>query len=142
MVEDAREKTAFTMHAGLYDFQVMPLAPCNAPATFQRLMETVLAGQTWTKCLLYVDDILMVGRAIQKQLANLCSILQRLQAAGLKLNAKKRSFMQTQVKYFRHIAPRHGVTAEPKKTTAIQRFPQPVDLKSLRSFVGLAYYYQ
>ena len=63
MVEDAREKTAFTMHAGLYEFRVMPFGLCNAPATFQRLMETVLAGLTWDKCLVYLDDINLGGGA-------------------------------------------------------------------------------
>ena len=51
MVEDAREKTAFTTHAGLYEFWVMPFRFCNAPATFQRLIETVLASLTRDKYL-------------------------------------------------------------------------------------------
>ena len=51
MVEDAREKTAFTAHAGLYEFRVMPFRFCNVPTTFQRLMETDLAGLTWDEYL-------------------------------------------------------------------------------------------
>ena len=46
MVEDARDKTAFTMHAGLYEFRVMPFGLCNALAAFQSFMETVLASLT------------------------------------------------------------------------------------------------
>ena len=75
MVEDAREKTAFTTHTGLYEFQVMPFGLGNVLATFQRLMETVLASLTWNKCLAYLDDILVVGCIIQEHLANLCSVL-------------------------------------------------------------------
>ena len=142
MVEDAREKTAFTTHAGLYEFRTMPFGLCNAPATFQRLMETVLAGLTRDKCLVYLDDILVVGRTIQEHLANLRSVLQRLQAAGLKLKARKCSFMQTQVEYLGHIVSCQGVSVYPKRTAAIQEFPRPGDLKTLRSFVGLASYYR
>ena len=131
MAEDAREKTAFITHAGLYEFQVMPFGLCNAPAIFQRLMETVLAGLTPDKCLVYLDDILGLGRTTQEHLTNLCSLLQGLQAAGLKLNAKKCSFIQTQGEYLRHIVSCQGVSVYPKRTAAIQEFPMPVVLKSL-----------
>ena len=89
-----------------------------------------------------MTSILVVGRTIQEHLANLRSVLQRLQAAGLKLKARKCSFMQTQVEYLGHIVSCQVVSVDPKKTAAIQEFPLPVDLKSLRSFVGIASYYR
>ena len=50
-----REKTAFATPQGLYQFRVMPFGHCNAPGTFQRLMEHALAGLHWTSCLVYLD---------------------------------------------------------------------------------------
>ena len=57
-----KEKTAFTIGTGLWQFTVMPFGLCNAPATFERLMETVLAGLSWKTCLVYLDDIIVVGK--------------------------------------------------------------------------------
>ena len=57
------EKTAFTSRKGLYEFTVMPFGLCNAPATFERLMETVLAGLHWQICLIYLDGVIVIGKA-------------------------------------------------------------------------------
>ncbi|GFX24071.1 hypothetical protein TNCV_2435641 [Trichonephila clavipes] len=56
-----REKTAFTSGQGLWQFKVMPFGLCNAPATFERLMETVLKGLTFEACLIYLDDVIIGG---------------------------------------------------------------------------------
>ena len=55
---DDQDKTAFVTVDGLYNFKVMPYGMCNSGATFERLMELILAGLHWTTCLLYVDDII------------------------------------------------------------------------------------
>ena len=62
MSTDSREKTAFVTHKGLYEFSVMPFGLCNTPATFQRLMEVTLRGLARCKCVVYLDDILVMGR--------------------------------------------------------------------------------
>ncbi|GBN88600.1 Retrovirus-related Pol polyprotein from transposon 297 [Araneus ventricosus] len=64
-----REKTAFTTRQGLWQFKVMPFGLCNAPAT--RLMETVLRGLSSEACLVYLDDIIIVGRTFEEHLNNL-----------------------------------------------------------------------
>ena len=54
-----RHKTAFTTRDGLYEFNVMPFGLTSAPATFQRLMDTVLAGLLWKNVMVYLEDILI-----------------------------------------------------------------------------------
>ena len=83
MDEESREKTAFTTYSGLYEFNVMPFGLCNAPATFQRLMETILAGLTRKICMVYIDDILIFSRTFEEHLSHLEQVMDRLDRAGL-----------------------------------------------------------
>jgi hypothetical protein len=41
---------------------------CSAPASFYRLMEAVLRGLTYDSCLVYIDDVIVVGRSFQEHL--------------------------------------------------------------------------
>ena len=68
MGEESQEKTAFTTHNGLYEFTVMPFGLCNAPATFQRLMSKVLKGLINQQCMVYLDDILVMGKTFTEHL--------------------------------------------------------------------------
>lgn len=78
-----QEKTTFITHSGLYEFTVMPFGMCNAPVTFQRLMENVLAGLSREKCIVYLDDVLVIGQMFSDHLTNLRDVFTRLTRAGL-----------------------------------------------------------
>ena len=87
-----KEKTAFITHSGLFEFSVMPFGLCNAPATFQRLMETVLEGLARKQCFVYLDDILVISSTWEEHLQNLELVIERLKKAGLRLKPKRRSY--------------------------------------------------
>ena len=76
--EDARPKTAFTTHLGLYEWKVMPFGLSNVPATFERLMELVLRGIQWERCHVYLDDIICFGKVFSQSLENLSQVLLKL----------------------------------------------------------------
>ena len=135
-------KTAFVTHEGLYEFLVMPFGLCNAPATFQRLMEATLRGLARQKCVVYLDDILVMGGTFQEHLSNLREVFDRLRMAGLKLKPKKCHLVKQEVKYLGYVVSNAGVCADLDKVRAIQDFPRPQNLKQLRSFLGLASYYR
>jgi hypothetical protein len=93
-------RTAFSIQGlGLWQFRVMPFGLTNAVATFQRLMECVLAGITWLECVVYVDDVLSHAADFPTACGRLARIFGRLRAAGLKLSPKKCYLFQTQVKF-------------------------------------------
>ena len=89
----------------------MPFGLCNAPATFQRLlMDPVLAGLQWSPCLVYIDDVIVLGHDFENHLQNLQAVFQRLHQAGLKLKPVKCAFFQQEVQY----SP-SGVMPDPSK---------------------------
>ena len=78
----SREKTAFTVPGrGLFQFVVMPFGLCNAPATFQRLLDTVLKEEMGDRCFCYLDDIVVVSEDFSEHLKVLRKIFHKLRAA-------------------------------------------------------------
>ncbi|GFT37120.1 retrovirus-related Pol polyprotein from transposon 17.6 [Trichonephila clavipes] len=137
-----REKTAFTSGQGLWQFKVMPFGLCNAPATFERLMETVLKGLTFEACLIYLDDVIIGGRTFEEHLQNIRKVLSKLRDANLKLNPSKCKFFQKEVNYLGHIISAEGVRTDPEKVSAVMNWKRPENLRELRSFRGLCTYYR
>jgi hypothetical protein len=84
-----KKKTAFRTQRGLYEFSVMPFGLCNAPVTFERLMETVLRGLQFETCLIYLDDVIVFGKTFEDIVENLSRVFDRLEMARLKLKPKK-----------------------------------------------------
>ena len=142
MDQDSKEKTVFTTFAGLYQSRKMPFGLVNAQATFQRLMEVVLSGLARRVCVVYLDDVLVFGRTIAEHNANLTQVLERLRRAGLRLKPKKCRFALTEVEYLGHVVSAQGVRTDPRKIEAVEQFSTPRDIKTLRSFLGLASYYR
>ena len=139
---NSREKTAFVTHSGLYEFAVMPFGLKNAPATFQRLMETVMASLIRNVCLDYLDDIIVTGKTFSEHLDNLRKVLTRLREAGLRLKPRKCFFAMWEVGYLGYRVSGDGISADPAKVQAVRDFPRPKDLKQTRYFLGLASYYR
>ncbi len=137
-----REKTAFPTPYGLYQFRVMPFGLCNAPGTFQRLMEQVLTGLHWTSCLVYLDDIIIFSKTIEDHLGRLRDVFSRLRAAGLKVKPSKCHLLRRKVQYLGHIISENGVATDPEKTNRVAEWPTPAGAKDLQKFLGLASYYR
>ena len=141
--ESDRPKTAFSCgNGGLWHWRVMPFGLSNAPATFERLMETVLSGLHWQSALVYLDDIVVFGRSFTEKLDRLREVLRRLRQANLKLNPKKCALFRTEVPFLGHIVSAEGVKTDPEKTKAVREWPVPQNVKELRSFLGFCSYYR
>ncbi|KZS04597.1 Uncharacterized protein APZ42_032421 [Daphnia magna] len=110
-----REKTAFVTPDGLYQFTRLPFGLNNAPATFQRLMDLVLAGLKWHMGLVYLDDILVFGRTFEEHLARLELVLTALERANLTLNIEKCVFGEGIVSHLGHVIDAEGIRPQNDK---------------------------
>ena len=136
-----RGKTAFCTPEGLFEFKVMPFGLCNAPATFQRLMNSVLSGLPWNSCLVYLDDIIVTGSTFSAHLDNLSKVFHRIREAGLKLQPSKCAFCKPEVSFLGHIVSPKGITTDPSKTDKVASWPTPTSKRDVQQFLGLANYY-
>ncbi|UYV69350.1 K02A2.6-like [Cordylochernes scorpioides] len=136
------KKTAFITPDGLYEFLVMPFGLCNAPATFERMMDKILKGLKWTMALCYLDDIVVYSKSFNEHLHPLEIILQCLDKAELRLNPKKCLFGSKRIRVFGHLVDSKGIYPDPEKIEAIAKFPTPNFITDVRSFIGLCSYYR
>ncbi|KAK3729189.1 hypothetical protein QZH41_008863 [Actinostola sp. cb2023] len=110
MATEDRENTAFTTGSGgLYQFTVMPFGLVNAPATFERLMDRVLAGLPWDVCLAYLDDIIVHADNFETTKDRLRQVFRRMRDAGLKLSSKKCHLFQQSVTFLGHVVSDAGL---------------------------------
>ena len=142
MDDESIFRTAFTTSLGQWEFVVMPFGLCNAPATFQRLMNIVFATEINRFILVYLDDILIFSESIEEHWEHLRTALERLRKARLYGRIHKCDFLKTRVDYLGYEVSERGVHASPEKVKAVVNWPRPQSVHDVRSFLGLASYYR
>uniref|UniRef100_A0A3B3H3G3 Gypsy retrotransposon integrase-like protein 1 n=1 Tax=Oryzias latipes TaxID=8090 RepID=A0A3B3H3G3_ORYLA len=140
VTEGDRAKTAFCTPFGLFEWNRMPFGLCNAPGTFQRLMQRIFGDQQCQSVLLYLDDIVVFSSTIDEHLERL--VLGRLQQEKLRVKLPKCAFFQQEVRYLGHVISDQGVSTDPHKIEAVAGWQPPSTVSELRTFLGFASYYR
>ena len=104
-------------------------------------MDLVLAGLQWKECLVYLDDVVLLGRTFQEHLRNLQSVLQWLRDSGLCLKPSKCCFFCDQIQYLGHVISLNGIATDPAKTEKVATWPVPTSKRQTQQFLGFASYY-
>ncbi len=142
VTEGDKPKTAFCTPFGLFEWNRMPFGLCNAPSTFQRLMERLFGDQQCRSLLLYSDDIIVFSSSIEQHLERLEVVLGRLGRERLKARWEKCAFLQPEVRYLGHVISAKGMATDPSKVLAVAQWRRPASATELRSFLGFASYYR
>ena len=120
----------------------MPFGLCNAPSTFERLMESVLQGLQWKTCLVYLDDVVIFASTEAEMLKRMDEVFTALSTARLKLKPRKCILFARQTDYLGHVISKRGVSVSPSKISANREWPIPENATDVRSFLGTASYYR
>lgn len=142
MDQNHRAKTAFSTSHGHFEFTRMPFGLKNAPATFQRAMNSILREYIGTICYVYLDDIIITGYNLKNHIDNLNKILKRLSDFNLKIQLDKCEFLKTETEFLGHIVTADGIKPNPDKICKILEWKLPTNQKEIKQFLGLTGYYR
>ena len=143
MDEESKQYTAFTLGSmGLYECESMPFGLCNAPPTFQRLMQNCLGELNLTYCLIYLDDMIVFSEMPEQHLQRMCVVFDCLREHGLKLKLSKCDVFKLEINYLAHHVSWKGVLPLKKNLESIAQCPPPDTYSKVKSFVGLVGHYR
>ena len=143
MDKESKRYTAFTLGTmGLYECESMPFGLCNAPPTFQRLMQNCLGELNLTYCLIYLDDVIVFSDMPDEHLRRMHVVFNRLHEHGLKLKPSKCEVFKSEINYLAHHVSQKGVLPLKKNLESIAQCPPPDTYTKVKSFVGLVGHYR
>lgn len=135
-------KTAFRTRFGHYEYLVMPFGLCNAPATFQHLINDVLRDFLDVFVIAYLDDILIFSESRELHQEHVRRVLGRLRLHSLYAKAEKCEFEQQSIQFLGLIISATGIKMDPQMVSAVLDWPLPLDKKGIQRFVGFANFYR
>ena len=119
----------------------MPFGLVNAPATFSRLMTTLLTGLFVEEVVSHLDEILIYSRNFEDHLAALRRVFQRIRAAIMKLSPEKCTWLRLETEFLGSLITEDCVATHPDKVNKVKNIPTLAPSTDVRFFLGLASYY-
>ena len=137
-----KQKTAFKTKDGLFEFNVLPPGLKNAPPSFQRIMDSILAHGRSSFCLVYLDDIIIFSKTFAEHLVHVEHVFQSLHLYRFQLNPNKCAFFLRAMDYLGHHITSNGLSPLTEKIDAILHLPMPRTLKEANHFIGAIGWYR
>lgn len=135
---DSRDITTFVTHCGLFRYKRLVMGINAASEIYQHEIQQVVQGIPGVANL--SDDILVHAATREEHDQRLRQVLQRLQEAGLTLNADKCRFRRTEIEFLGHKLTAGGIDPAKGKVDAVKNAREPETVSEVRSFLGLVNY--
>ena len=140
--ESSKKLTAFRAGNKLYEFNKLPFGLCNSPATFQRVVDSLLGNYNLEFALIYLDDLIIYSKSKDEHLEKIQKILLKLRSYSLNINYEKSEFCKETIDYLGYIIGNGWVKISDEKTRAVKFFPKPKNTKQVQQFIGLTSYFR
>ena len=138
LAKQSRPLTAFAIPGkGLFEHCVMAFGLTNAPATMTRLMDIIIDESVSQYIFNYLDDIIIVTPTFELHLEMLQKLYERLNFAGLAVNAEKCEFCRPSLKFLGYIVDRNGLRPSGESIEAVLNLSVPKTTTHVRRLLGL-----
>ena len=142
LTESSKEKTAFSVPNGKYEFEVTPYGLCNAGRSYQRMIDMCLADLPKERILAYIDDIVIFSRTFEEHLQDVESVLHKLREANVSLKLSKCVWAAAEVEYLGFVLSGDGIRPQKQLTEAILQYAVPKTKKEIKRFLGMSGFYR
>ena len=140
VAKEDQHKTAFVTPHGKWEYSRLPFGLKNAPAHFQKVMDTVLSGVHGARA--YIDDVVVYTQTWEEHLKVLELTLQALAKHGFKIKLKKCHFGGATLNFLGYRVGNGKMSVQEAKIKAVQQYVRPVTKKNMRAFLGLVNFYR
>ena len=120
----------------------MPYGLCNAPATFQRLMQNCLGELNLTYALVYLDDVIVYSKTEEDHLRRLQAVFEWFHEHGLKLKPSKCRFLRKQITFLGHEVSADGMMPGNLNLKGIAEMAPPANYMEVQHFLGMTGFFQ
>ena len=139
---ESRHYTATSIPGiGFFQYVKSPLGLSSSPCYFQSLVEKIFMGLKQQQCVVYLDDILSAHKTFDRMLYNLRLIFERVKSSKMLLKPSKCELFKRRIKFLGVYLDKNGISPCPEKVESINKMIKPVNVKGVRSFLGLSGFY-
>jgi hypothetical protein len=136
IIPDHVERSSVTTPDGNMISLVVQQGDCNAPATYQALMNHLFSAYIGRFMDIYLDDIVIYSDTLEDHVRHVKMVLDILRREKLYLSRSKLRFIVLELKLLGRIVDDEGICMDADKVDSVLKWKTPTNRDLLRGFIG------